>query len=519
MSRRRFTNNSISTLEEQNLFLRIMSEKAKSSPAASAEGVSDKKSKPSSKKVKAASAARGSSQLASKHPVTTSGGDSGDFVSIPQADGPGEGSEAGSDVTSRSGSRAVSGSGNAQPLPGPSGLQQQGPLFFAPQQFVPQPMLQPFQAPQAFQPYFPQQLGQFGPCYPVGGMEFGGSPDDWEEASQASSGLATHRPVHELSDEEEEEDGLPSPGPQLEVTNQVEKDLDFSGLRPGKMADMLKAKHKKNKEGEKLGPEINETMATIVDGFFEETKVLSEMERLAKDYPRIKNLKNLRVAKLEPELFGAVDQPTRGADIALQNIQKGIVASMSALAPLGAHMLENGDLEQFSANIGDALQLLALANKALTLKRREQLKPVMQATYAKALTRPLEGDPQWLFGGNLSELAKQCEVAKKVADKMVKRKAGNQQSNQNQQQKGQNAKKFKQGQQNWQGRQQKSYFQQQPAYTQQYQQYGQPQSQFQYQAYTYKPKFQQGQQQYQQPQYQQQQQQSQQDFRQKGARK
>ena len=494
-SKLRSTVNSISSLEEQNIFLRIMADKgvANSGEPAKVTG-GDKK-----KKRKAAVAAKGGT--GDDRPAPGASG-SGNNVAKPTAARPAEdqdGSDSGEFVSIQPWPQPVQG-GSGTCAPGQPGTFQQWPYFY--QQFP--PMLQP-------------NLGYPGFGHPLQMPAFAGGGDEeedtWEMESQSSGVSAqVERRVHDISDDEEE-------GPGAGI-NQIElpKDLDFSSFKSGKMADCLKSSHLKATEADQLGPEINSTMAKIVDEFFLETRVLSEMERITKEYPKVRNMDNLVVPKLNPELFGGVDQSARAADIGLQNAQKALVAVVSAVAPLGAMMLSRGSddeqLDQLSPGVVNSLRLLALTIKYLSGRRREQLKPSMKATYAKALSKPPEGKSEWLYG-DLSESAKRCELAQKVSEKLIKRKGPSQGTGQNQQQKGNfkgngQGKRFKQG-----GAKQ---FQQQQFATQGYQAvpYGYQnyqqfqQAPFQYQAY--RPKNQNHQ-------AGQQQQQQQGDFQKKGPRK
>ena len=104
------------------------------------------------------------------------------------------------------------------------------------------------------------------------------------------------------------------------------------------------------------------------------------------------------------------------------------------------------ELDELSQNMLDAMQLLALTSRGMENRRREALKPSMQHSYARVLGKPQEGDPQWLYGGNLSEATRKCEVAKRLTDKLIKRKGPQGQGPQNKQgaQGGQNnQKRFK----------------------------------------------------------------------------
>ena len=216
---------------------------------------------------------------------------------------------------------------------------------------------------------------------------------------------------------------METPGPQVE-----ELEEEFKSLKKGKFAERLKTEHTKVKDDDRVGPPVHEAMASVVNGFFEEAKVAGEMERLSKNYPRIKNVKSQVVPKLDAEIFNVVDQQVRGADVIIQNLQKGAMAIFLAIAPVGSLLISRGetdqDLENLSDNVFDAMHFAALFSNGLSMRRREQIRPHTQQTYAKSLTKPPEGSSAWLFGGNLSETARKCEVEKKLGEKLLRPKGG-----------------------------------------------------------------------------------------------
>ena len=132
----------------------------------------------------------------------------------------------------------------------------------------------------------------------------------------------------------------------------------------------------------------------ILDKMLEGTKAAGELEKLTKEYPRVKNLEKLVMLKPETELFTAINQNT---DVSLQNLQKGLVAGISAMAPIASLYLDRGvgdqELDQLGDNIFDAIHLIALRNNGLTNRRKEIIKP-----------------------------SRKCEADKRVADKVLKRK-------------------------------------------------------------------------------------------------
>ena len=223
--------------------------------------------------------------------------------------------------------------------------------------------------------------------------------------------------------------------------------------------------------------------------------------------------------RLDAEIFSAVDQNVRLGDVALQSVQKAVVAALSAMAPVGSLLIERGssdkELDDLSSNIMDALHILVLASNAISARRREQLRPHMQHTYAKHLVKTPEGEgsAKWLFGGNISEAARRCEAAKRISDKVVKRKPNPQQNNNNNSSQhfkahGQNQNKKFRAANNWQSWQQYPRTPKTFGYNNGYPQVFQVPQQFQ----SYRPRYSQDGQQ----QQQQHQQQLSQDFQRKG---
>ena len=398
MPRVRITNNSVSSLEEQDIIIQTMADKA-NLPVKSSSISADKKPK---KKKTVPSAARGSAQT-EPAPPPQDPTEEEDIVAILESAEPGP----------QPGPSTVGGPGTGD------GFVQQGIA-------LQQPLVQP--NPEGFPlPYFypPQLYGRGFAQYPSMAQNFA-FPDfsqaeaqsvhseEWEAQSTTSS--TARQPTHQISDEEDE-----ALVPDVEAPKK-----DFASLKAGKVADVLKGRHEKVHGGDKLGEEINETLAGTVNDFYMETKVVAELDKLVKDYPRIKNIPKLRVAKLDVELFPAVDQNTRLTDVALQNLQKGLVGAVSAVCPVAALMVKRADtdpeLEGLFTNMVDAIQMMTLVDQGLTTRRRELIKPSMQQTYAKTLAKGNDGSPEWLYGGNLTVEARKCEEAKKVAEKVMKRK-------------------------------------------------------------------------------------------------
>ena len=408
----RLTNNSAATLEEQTLIIRMMSEKGVR-PARSGGSVKDPEKKEKERKKKSqtdkAPAAKGASQSGDNvATVTSARPERPDKVARKPAEALGRDPDAGHEEDL---AELEEGLGEEQQI-----VQQPLPMYF--QQPFPQFYPQPMGVYNGFGAQMGPQLGQPLLAGPMGdaGAADQQSEDGWDRQ---------HRAAHEISDDEDDI-SIISDQPKVHTEK-----LDFSGLKAGKLAELLKTRHERVSEADRLGPEINGTLAKIIDAFFEEVKPTGEIEKLVKEYPKVKNLEKVAVPKLENELFSAIDQNTRMTDVALQLLQKALVASISAMAPIAALALERGaedeQLDELSSNVMDSIHLMALANSGISSRRREIIKPHLQITYAKAMAKNHGGEPQWLFGGNLTETTRKCEAEKRVTEKILKRKTNTQQ--------------------------------------------------------------------------------------------
>ena len=427
----RTTNNSVSTLEEQSDLIRSMAEKGNKSSSAKSSVSQEDLTKKKGKK--------------GKRPLDPETRDAAEHAPL--------------DIGAEPVQRAVNhrdGDVTDEAAQAQQPVQMAAPMPMAamgfPTQQVQPPM--PF-----FFPQMPQQMGYQG-MYPQQALGFMNcaqmdcqNESDPEDEPVPLVNFSGRQADHEMSDDD---DSVISVATQAQ---KQDKAVDFSDLKTGKLAALLQSQHQKIKEEDRVTPPINDKLAHIVNGFFEETKAAGDLERLAKEYPQVKNMPKQLVPKLDPELFTALDPQVRAVDVALQNIQKGVVAAISAMAPIGSLMLQRGEsdkeLDDLSGNMLDSMRLLALTSKGMEHRRREALKPSLQHTYAKVLGKPQEGDPQWLYGGNLSEATRKCEVAKRLADKIVKKKGNPQGGNAQQNRQGGHGqaqnKKFKQGgKQNWQ---------------------------------------------------------------------
>ena len=221
---------------------------------------------------------------------------------------------------------------------------------------------------------------------------------------------AARQADHEISDDDEEEDINPPPAGALE----------------GASDELLREQLEHVNEADKVSPKVETKVAQLLDRYLKDAVLISEMEKAAKKYPRIDNCLRMKVPRLDAEVFQVVEQPVRTNDQNMQGIQRGIQAAMAAIAPVldlvFQRKMDDPELDNLGTNVMNGLQLMAFASNAVAMKRREMLKPHLSPLYAKAMTKTQEESVEWLYGGDLSETTKQCETAKRISDKVLKRK-------------------------------------------------------------------------------------------------
>ena len=271
-----------------------------------------------------------------------------------------------------------------------------------------------------------QPFGNFVPNFRFGEDL---APPVWAAGEEEE---VTPRPVHKISEDEDD------------ILTQPEPTGPASGVQvQGKIDSLVQGQLSQVKECDKVSRPVQEEVANLMEKYLVDATLASEMEKLAKSYPRVENVPHMKVPKLDAEVYQVADQNMKNVGQSLQAIQKGILGCMAAFTPVVelAFRRKNADvdLDGLGDNLFDGLKLLAFANNAVATRRREVLKPHLATTYAKAMTKGQEASPDWLYGGDLVETTKQCEASRRIGEKLLKRKMVQQQ----QKARGANQRKFR----------------------------------------------------------------------------
>ena len=271
---------------------------------------------------------------------------------------------------------------------------------------------------------FPFAYGNFMPGFPLGAAY---APPDWEEEPQMvpqdPQVGAIRQKTHEISDDDEETDSASGqevePQDALPAREAVPKTV-------GTMADLAKEQLAFVKDSDRVAAKINPDLARVLESYLKDSTAVADMDKLAKQYPRVENVEGMKVPKLDEEVFQVVDQRHKTLDQNFQGIQKAILGSMSALADIMDLGFRRGvtdpELDALGRNLMDSMQLHAFAHNALSGRRRELLRPQLSPAYAKEMTKGQTASAEWLYGGELADATKKCDTAKKIGEKISRRK-------------------------------------------------------------------------------------------------
>ena len=276
------------------------------------------------------------------------------------------------------------------------------------------------------------QMSQFGNFVP--NFTFGlGAPPQWGlDWSQFND-----RPTHAVSEAESDVESQLFSDEPLVIAPVDTPQLKSTGL----LAEFCKEQLTNVKESEKVAPKITEDLAVVLNKILSESIYPADMDKLTKIHPRVENVEFMKVPRLDSEIYEAIDQKVRNFDQGIQNIQKAIMGAVSAFAPILRLVYERQETDQelnsLGRQLGEGVKLLGYASNNLSVKRRELIKPNIDAKYAKTLSKGHDANPEWLFGGDLVNTTRKCEVSQKISEKVLKRKV---EASQN---KGPRPKKFK----------------------------------------------------------------------------
>lgn len=210
----------------------------------------------------------------------------------------------------------------------------------------------------------------------------------------------------------------------------------------GPLADNLHAWAAERRQGPNEGTEIYETLAQFMSHQLERPFSTQELDQSVKDYPTLVNVPLAVAPELEEEIAEYArlhrDNSLKATEAALKSIQKGLASALNALGPLAEVIMKQGaaneELGTASTPVMDIIKYISVAMAGISKKRRDFLRPHIDAKYQKLGKNDEDFDATFLFGGNLSERARKVKAQTSIMKEVMKsdtKTQGGQGKNQN----------------------------------------------------------------------------------------
>lgn len=183
---------------------------------------------------------------------------------------------------------------------------------------------------------------------------------------------------------------------------------------------------------DKVGDAIQGPLATLLSNMLSKKVDEGALNQKGDQFPRPANVPEIVTPTVNPEIWGQIQKTTRSRDIKLQKVQGANIKGLSALAKLANTLMEAKKSKKAISTTEclriclDAFALFAHANQEINQRRREVIKPDLNARFKDlAKNQPVTDK---LFGDELSQQVKDINETAKMARSMAK---GNSRSNPN----------------------------------------------------------------------------------------
>ena len=133
-------------------------------------------------------------------------------------------------------------------------------------------------------------------------------------------------------------------------------------------------------DSSKTSGAVHEGLATIINRAFTSATVKADLDLLMDRYCRPSNCEELVVPTINSEIWRMLPKSTKFDDVALQRAQSMLIGSSSAIATAFTDLKSLGDsaTKSILRKLGDAVLLQCSAAFAISLKRRDFIKPLLK---------------------------------------------------------------------------------------------------------------------------------------------
>lgn len=168
---------------------------------------------------------------------------------------------------------------------------------------------------------------------------------------------------------------------------------------------------------DKTSAPVNAKLATMIEELIKDNLPKAKLEQLVEKYPRPENCKLLVSPKVNRAIWNQLSPSTKSSDRALQKAQQLFIFSIYATI----NACEKAS-DELKATLAHSLVLALAGNRELDLRRREPLKPDLNAQFASLCnqTTPITSE---LFGDDLGKEIDEVSRANKLSRKLSSKRS------------------------------------------------------------------------------------------------
>ena len=150
---------------------------------------------------------------------------------------------------------------------------------------------------------------------------------------------------------------------------------------------------------------------------------LAELKKL---HETPENCSTLAGTEVNQGVWNNLDETARSTDLKFQKVQKSLIKGMIVIVSVGNKLIPVSEAEDTSTEqeetmnkLMDGILLFANANQELNFRRRELLRPQLNASY-RYLCAPSNPVTAELFGDDLPKAVKDITVTNRLTSKLTK---------------------------------------------------------------------------------------------------
>ena len=175
---------------------------------------------------------------------------------------------------------------------------------------------------------------------------------------------------------------------------------------------------------DETGPPISERLANVVAKKITTDYDLDQRKEILSKYKTPQNCDELYVPRINPEIWEKLKPFARKKDIKVSVLQDILVKVTSAISLVTDDLLQSRErklkpnYQVLISRLIDSVALLGHANKELSFKRKEALRPHLSSDFKPACSRNFKPE-KYLFGNDLAKTLQQIKATSQVVGNFV----------------------------------------------------------------------------------------------------